>query len=108
MKTTISGASDDLIELSGAIEEEHGCYFSTGMKIECSDGTEARIIYDKNGEWKIDNIEEGFLFDKLIKSVGDDNKHTDEDAKDCCSYSDVLVIKEGITWVKIDKKRFKI
>jgi hypothetical protein len=108
IKTTISGASDDLIELGGAISEEYGCYGNKGIKIECSDGTKAKIFYDKNGEWKINNIKEGFLFDKLVKSTGENNKHMDEDTKNCCSYSDVLVIKEGIIWIKIDKKRFKI
>jgi hypothetical protein len=51
MKTKIYGASDDLIEIEGAINDEVGHYDATRLLIKASDGTIARITYD--GEWKI-------------------------------------------------------
>lgn len=105
MKTKIYGASDDLIELEGPVSDEIDCYkeASDGLSIKCSDNTKARIEYD--GEWKIEIEEEGMLFDKIVPS-NDEISHQDEDAKDCTSYSDVLVLKEGVTWIDIAGKRF--
>lgn len=104
MKTKIYGASDDLVEIEGAFSDEIDCYETAekGLSIHCSDGTIGRISYD--GEWIITLEQEGILFDKLIRS-NDEIPHEDEDAKGCTSYSDVLVLKEGLEWVKINGKR---
>lgn len=105
MKTKIYGASDDLIEIEGAINDEVSCYDATRVIIKASDGTQARITY--NGEWKISVEVEGSKYFNLIHSVGDDTIHTIGDAVYCTSYSDVLVFDEGIEWVKIGRKTFK-
>jgi len=94
MKTKIYGASDDLIEIEGAINEEADHYDATNLPIRCSDGTFAKITYD--GEWKINVLVEGDKFLGKIDSVGDDAKHVFPDAEGCTSYSDVLVLDEGI------------
>ena len=105
MKTKIYGASDDLIEIEGAINDEVGCYFNAKQTITCSDNTKASISY--NGEWKIIVIVEGEKFLGKINSVGDDAKHILPDAEGCTSYSDILILDEGIEWVKIGRKTYK-
>jgi len=106
MKTKIYGASDDLIEIEGEINEEANHYDATRVIIKASDGTQARITYD--GEWKISIEVEGSKYLSLIHSVGDDVKHIFEDAAGCTSYSDVLVLDDGVEWVKIGRKTFKV
>lgn len=107
MKTTISGASDDLIEISGAISEEHD-YYGVNQTIVASDGTKATIKFD--GEWKIKLILVGKKYLGIINSVGHEQAegHTNPLSKDCCAYSDVLVLDKGIEWVKLGGKTYKI
>lgn len=104
MKTRIYGASDDLIEIDGAIYEEAGCYgHKKPIPIEASDGTKGSIYY--NGVWEIYLSHEGFKYLDLISNTEDD-EHTG-DASGCPSYSDVLILDDGIEWVKIGNKTFK-
>lgn len=105
MKTKIYGYSYDLIEIEGAVNDEANHYYATRVKITCSDGTVARITY--NDEWKISVEVEGEKYLGLIHSVGDDAKHIMPDAIGCTPYSDVLVLDEGIEWVKIGRETFK-
>ena len=105
MKTKIYGASDDLIEIEGAVEDEIGCYFKPKANITCSDGTTGNIAYD--GNWNIIIKEKGSLFEKLVLGNPAEEPHTDEDCKGLSAYSDVLVLKEGIEWIKIGRKTFK-
>lgn len=102
MKTILSGYSDDLIELEGAIIEEIG--YNKKTKFLFSDGTLGYIEYDDY--WNIDVKEKGIMFDKIIRS-DEEKGHSDEDALKCASYSDVLVLKTGIEWVYIGKKKIK-
>lgn len=106
MKTKIYGCSDDLVELDGAIYDEIDCYSTAeeGLTIECSDGTMGVIRYF--GDWTIEIDEKGFLFDKVVK-CSDETLHTDEDAKGCSAYSDVLIMKDGLDWIKINNKTYK-
>lgn len=106
MKTKIYGASDDLVEIDGAISEEVNPTYGSVINILGSDGTKATIHYSNSGFWKIEILLAGAEFDKIIKGTGDNMEHTDEDAIGCSSYSDVLIFKEGIKWVKIGKKKF--
>jgi len=104
METRIYGGSDDLVEIEGAVSDEHGCYgHKRPIVIIASDGTKASILYD--GEWKIAVPFAGSLYRKKIDSVGDDGTHTDE-AIGCTSYSDVLIFDDGIEWVKIGSKKY--
>ena len=105
MKTKIYGASDDLVEIEGEISDEY-CQMDFKGTVEASDGTKAKLIYD--GEWKFQMLFAGSKFLKLVKSVGDDIDidHTDEDAKGCSTYSDVLVLDSGIEWIRIGRKKF--
>jgi len=57
----IYGASDDLIEIDGAIREEFGAYDSDAVLIGISDGTLLRVRYDEDGDgtWRIRRVRPG-------------------------------------------------
>ena len=105
----IYGASDDLIEIEGKISEEIGCYSTRNIKktITASDGTIAKIHYNKDGIWQIDMVKAGTSFLEKIFSVGDDNKLFCFNAIGCSSYSDVLILDNEIEWIKIGKRLIK-
>lgn len=93
METKIYGASDDLIEIEGAISDEINCYnHKRPIKMTFSDGTVATIFYNDNGIWVIFIKNKGDLFEKIIKNIEPE-------------YSDILVMNEGIEWVKIKSKK---
>lgn len=102
-RTRIYGASDDLVEIDGKISEEIGCYDTAedGLLFNCSDGTSGIITYD--GDWEITVYQEGTGFVRLING-NDEIPHTDEDAIDCPSYSDVLILE--IDWITIKGKTY--
>lgn len=104
-KTVVYGASDDLIEVGGAISEEWAQYNAKNILITCSDGTTARIGYD--GNWHITVKTTGLLFDKIVNGNPAEDPHTDEDCKECSPYSDVLVMKAGLEWIRIKGKTVK-
>lgn len=102
--TIIYGSSDDLVEIDGQIQAEYNNYTlaKRGITFECSDETKGTITYD--GDWLINVDKEGSLFQELRPNVGDNGKHTDLAFK-CTSWSDVLILKDGILWVKINGKK---
>ena len=104
--TRIWGASDDLLEIDGAlIEDEVNESFPYAIK--CSDGTIASFDYNSEGIWECTIESPGKSFIRIVKAVGEDNEHTDPTAKGCSSYSDVLLIREPISWVKVNKKYYR-
>ncbi len=102
--TIIYGSSDDLVEIDGQIQAEYDNYTlaKRGIPFECSDETKGTITYD--GDWLIKVEKQGSLFQELRPNVGDNGKHTDLAFK-CTSYSDVLILKDGILWVKINGRK---
>lgn len=102
-KVYIYGASDDLIEIDGAIRDEYGCY-DRDVKLKCSDGTEGVISYD--GDWHIKLSNRGDLFNRIEETVGDDGEK-DGELSSFTSYSDILVLDEGVEWVKLDKTKYR-
>jgi hypothetical protein len=102
--TLIYGASDDIVAVEGQLCAEYENYTlaKRGIPFECSDQTKGTITYD--GDWKITVEKEGDLFQELRPNVGDNGKHLDLALK-CTSYSDVLILKDGIIWVKINGKK---
>lgn len=107
MFTRIYGASDDLIEIDGQINDEVDAYSASDepVKFKTSLGTKGTISYD--GEWKITIKEEGDDFVRVVESVGDDNTHTEDDTKNIPSYSDVLILSGDLEWVKVKGKKYK-
>jgi hypothetical protein len=102
----IYGASDDLLEIDGALIEDE-VNESMPYKIKCSDGTEAIFEYNTEGIWECKNLIEGRQFMRVVKSLGDEVEHTDLSAIGCSSYSDVLLVREPLAWIKINKKYFR-
>lgn len=109
-KTRIYGYSDDGIIIDGLnYSDEYGCYSvcEKGINFICSDGTKGVITY--NGEWKIEVLEKGIYFNRLVLSIGDDDEFTDKEVLGCTPYSDVLLFNENalIEWIKIGNEKFK-
>ena len=102
--TVIYGASEDLVQIEGQIQADYGNYTlaQRGIPFECSDETKGIITYD--GDWLITVEKEGGLFEELRPNVGDNGKHKDLAFK-CTSYSDVLILKDGILWIKINGRK---
>lgn len=102
----IYGASDDLLEIDGALIEDEVNVIDKPFHIKCADGTIATFTYDDNGEWKCNVKAKGINFIEVISSVGDDGEH-EGNAIDCTSYSDVLVIREPLQWIKVNNKYYR-
>lgn len=95
MTTTITGLSDDLIEIEGDITEEFTAPgwnddFEEGI-ITCSDGTALRFEYGKGGLWRFFPIFMGNLFVRVDQG----NEETDT--------CDVVHFKDGLKWVAMTK-----
>jgi len=104
LHTLIYGSSDDCLIIEGQVEKEYTNYTLSkrGIPFECSDETKGTITYD--GDWVIKIEKKGSLFQELRTNVGDAGKHKDIAFK-CTSYSDVLILNDGIFWVKINGKK---
>lgn len=76
-KLIITGASDDLIEISGDYCDEIGWYHDDEMGyLSISDGTLLSVVYDDDGIWRFFTVSRGSA--KLSKEEG----ITDEDTND--------------------------
>jgi hypothetical protein len=99
MPTKIYGASDDLIEFDGDLDDDitTDAAFAdgdgNGCLVICSDGTLLDVKYGKAGMaiWQVTVIVSGSLFDRLEVC-------TDEDAEVC---SDVAHFKDGLKWAYV-------
>ncbi|MFL0197795.1 hypothetical protein ACJDU8_19820 [Clostridium sp. WILCCON 0269] len=71
--TVVTGASDDLIEIGGELEEEFNAYDCNDGTMAFSDGTLLRVDYSKDGIWKFNPIYKGSLFVRVIQgSISED------------------------------------
>lgn len=50
---TVSGYSDDLIEVGGDIVDEFDHYSSDPAELTFNDGTVLHVVYDDDGRWRI-------------------------------------------------------
>lgn len=84
----VYGASDDLIEIEGDIEEEFGHYQrdKDAFYLAFSDGTILSVLYDQNGIWRLTLIIKGSLYDR--KEEGDVEADT----------NDVVYFNDGVKW----------
>lgn len=94
--TVITGASDDLIEISGELEEEFNAYDCDDGTFAFSDGTLLRVDYDQDGIWRFKPIFTGNLFEKII--VGSVEEDTNDevyfnDGLKWCAFSDEMQIE---------------
>lgn len=86
MKTTITGASDDLIEVDGAITSEFYATAPDGKdNVLCfSDGTTLAVRYDEDGIWRVELLVKGACEFSIVK--GD----VDADTFDVATLTGVL------------------
>lgn len=90
MTISITGASDDLIEIEGDIREEF--YLKDeddGDLLAFSDGTVLRIAYTKDGIWRISPVMKGNAAYKNDQAVS-----ADDDI-----YSDIVTLDGDFAWV---------
>jgi hypothetical protein len=79
-KVTISGASDDLIEIEGDINDEVSAYDYPKF-ITFDDGTVVKAEYSPegyNGMWKVEVVREGTSLSEHIPATGADADYTDK------------------------------
>jgi len=87
MRVEVTGASDDLIEVDGAIREEFSAYNSEGDYLAFGDGTVLRVVYDQDGIWRVSRVVAGAA----------DYTHTPGDVQ--TDTFDVAVLTGDIRWV---------
>lgn len=89
-KVTVTGHNDDLIELDGDIYKEFG-YLQfdqdNGALVSFSDGIVLRVLFDKNGVWRITPVAKGTATMTLDQAPEDDEDGTD-----------VAVLEGDIRW----------
>lgn len=86
MKITVTGASDDLIEIGGDISEEFDGGRGRALLV-ISDGTILNILYDDDGIWRVSRIREGAA--SFTHTPGDVDKDT----------FDVATIEGEFSWI---------
>jgi hypothetical protein len=90
-KITITGGSDDLIEIDGDIEEEFGAYLKDGddqgFLLAVSDGTLCRIVYDQDGIWRVTRLAAGSA--TWVKVEGDVE----------ADRNDVVTLEGDVRWI---------
>ena len=91
MKITITGASDDLIEIDGDIQEEFNSWDDSPTLIAVSDGTLLRVVYDRDGIWRFTPLVYGTA--KYFKVDGSAERDT----------NDVVTLEGEIKWVVYGK-----
>lgn len=87
---TITGASDDLVEIGGDVREEWGYYLDDeerGRLIAVSDGSVFRIEYAKDGIWRVNRLIAGTA--RMTKVEGDVEADT----------NDVVTLVGDVRWV---------
>lgn len=100
MTITITGASDDLIEIDGDIREEfpyteHSTTPGGGDLLAFSDGTVLRIKFDINGVWRITPVARGTGNLRIEQAAEDDA----DDRTDAATVDAAWVV-HGIGWAK--------
>lgn len=103
--TLIYGYSDDLLEISGDINEEFGCWEKL-VKFTCSDGTKGLAKYE-GPRWKFTIQDKGLLFREFRESFTDDNDPHQGDAKEASGYTDVLILNDGLEWINVNGRIFR-
>lgn len=88
MSVTIYGASDDLIEVEGQVREEFSYDDDQDNLLAFSDGTVLRVHYDRDGVWRITQVEYG----------ASEFQKEEAPTKDEDNYSDRVTLTGNLTW----------
>lgn len=87
----INGASDDVIEVDGAVQDEFYCYTDDGQqgRLSFSDGTTLHVHYEPDGVWRIteDQIGTASVVNIEVAQAG--------------YRSDVATITGDIAWIRV-------
>jgi hypothetical protein len=87
---TITGGSDDLIEVAGDLNEEFGyANRAEGDLLAFSDGTILRIFFSRGGVWRINPVHPGTAALAIVAAPEDDEDN----------YADVAMLTGDIAWV---------
>jgi hypothetical protein len=86
--TVVTGASDDLVEISGDLCEELDALDCNDGTMAFSDGTLLGVEYDKDGIWRFKVIFKGSCFDHKVEGCVNDDDGT----------NDVVHFKAGLLW----------
>lgn len=87
---TVYGASDDLIEVEGDIDEEFSYKNDEyGDVLGFSDGSLIRILYDRDGVWRITPLVKGTNVIEVTQALSGDEDN----------YSDRATLDGAIKWV---------
>ena len=86
-ETTVYGASDDLIEVDGALSEEFSATDDSAV-LAFSNGVVLRIEYDRDGIWRVRPLAGASRVTVTVAPTDDDD-----------NYSDRAVIHEEVVWV---------
>lgn len=81
MSIVVYGASDDLIEVEGDVDEEFPYQNEEkGDLLGFSDGTILRVRYDRDGVWRIHTVLRGpnSKLEIVQASVGDEDNYSDK------------------------------
>jgi len=90
MAVTVYGASDDLIEVEGDIEEEFSWAEDEQAYLAFSDGTLLTIDYQRDGVWRIAPVKKGTGQLEIKQAVsGDDDNFSDR----------AIITDSSIEWV---------
>lgn len=96
----VSGASDDIINIDGAISEEFSCWGGDDPEprfLAFSDGTLLSIQYGVGGGlWRINRLSAGTAEYEKVEA-------TDEDE----NYSDVVTLRGDLRWVVMGEHHAK-
>lgn len=94
---TISGASDDVIDISGDVEDEGEFYHDDGEqgRLSFSDGTTLQIIFTREGVWRIAEGATGTATLRVIRAAAG-NPDGDGPAR-----TDVAHLNGDIDWIEV-------
>lgn len=88
-EVTIYGASDDLIEVEGAIREEFNPRNDEMSYLAFSDGTVLSAEYGKGGIWHIRRVAQGTAEYERVESTDPESDYTDR----------VVLRGPGLSWI---------
>lgn len=96
--TRVYGASDDLVEFEGDIDDEIDVFSHVNdsakpIVVGFDENTKVRVFYSKDGIWVIELMVAGHLFSEIRKRSGD-------------KYSDELIMKDGLKSFTVEVERW--
>ena len=99
------GASDDLLEIDGHINDEIYVDCEKKTTIVVSDGSVFQLSYDSEGCWRFKCKEKGTAGNQLEPAIdGDAERRPGGES----GYSDILTLTGDIKWIRVRGKMLKV